>query len=294
MTFTKRRLSAKFELGTGNFGLAGVNSVTFNDHRMRADITYSGGSQMADLTLQISGMPLDIMQRLTVLNKLGLTYARKNIVTVSAGDDENGLSVAFVGTITEAWADFQDAPNGKFVVTAFTGQDQAMRPVPPTSYAGSIDVATVIAGIGAQWNPRLTLENSGVNTRIDSPYLSGSLLEQLRTIAKAANINCIVGPGNVIAIWPKGKARDGEIATISADTGMIGYPVFTQNGVRFRTLYNPSLTFGRRVRIKSLLGAASGVWRVDSVSHNLESETVGGAWETSVECGLLGSAVPIT
>jgi hypothetical protein len=297
MTFKKRLMEVRFELGTGDFGDGKSNAVTFKSPiRMRADITYAGDTSMGNLALRVYGIPLDIMAKLTVLNKQGLGYVRKNIVTVSAGDDENGLSACFSGAIMEAWADLRSSPDSMLVLSAFTGPDQTFMPIKPTSYRGTVDVATVLAGLAAQCNPRLTLENSGVNVQISNPYLAGNLFDQIKTIATQANINCVINPdgaGSVLAIWPKGKERNGQIATISKDTGLVGYPAFSQNGIQLSTLYNPSLTFGRRVNIQSVLPQASGVWRIDHVSHNLESETPNGAWFTSIECGLLGAPVGI-
>lgn len=292
MAFAKRFIDLKFQLGEGSFGSGGADTVSLSGLRCSANITKAGGVSMSNLDLKAWGMPLDTMNRLTVLNKLALPQARFNTVTVSAGDEESGASVCFQGTIQEAWADGRNAPDVMFHVSAFSGLFETIKAVPPTSYSGTVDVATVVAGIAQQMS--LSLENSGVTAKIATPYLPGSLGSQLKAIAQAAHINYQIDTAEqVLAIWPKGKARDGEIIELSPSTGMIGYPSFTQNGVQILSLYNPSLVFGRKVSVKSDFTAANGTWVIASISHNLDADIPGGVWFTEIECTLLGQEVAI-
>lgn len=304
VTLTRRHISLKFSLGQPvdgpqrNFGVPGATAVTVERHRTKADITYAGASSNVSASIIVYGMPLDVMNRLTVLHTLNPTDGIQNYVTISAGDDESGMSVCFVGNVQEAWADFSGAPDGKFIVSAFAGVYPAIKPVAPTSYRGTVDVATVMEGIAAQWEsqpgqPRLTLENNGVTGKIDNPYLSGTLTQQLDQMRKAAGIEAVV-IDQVLAIYPKGKARSGAPIVVSPETGLVGYPAFTQSGIQFQTLYNPSIVYGRRVKVESILAQAAGIWRVDNVSHNLESEMPNGAWFTHVESSSLSREVPVS
>lgn len=292
MTFTKRRIDLRFQLGQGSFGNDGSDTVDISGLRTSASITKAGGVSMSQLELRVWGMPLDTMQKLTVLNKLAYEQERANTVTVTAGDDEAGMSVCFQGTIKEAWADGSGAPEMVFIVSAYTGLLDAVKPVPPTSYRGPVDVATVMSGIGLQMTPPRTLENSGVDTVIDCPYLPGTLRDQALAVARAAHCNMLIDE-QVLAIWPLGQTRGALQALISAETGLIGYPQFTQNGIALSTLYTPSLTFGQTVRVQSALGAANGSWTIASVQHNLDAELPGGQWFTRIECGLINHEAPI-
>lgn len=298
MAFTRRRIDLQFRLGTGAFGQDGANTVSLQGLRTIANISKAGGVSMSRLELRVFGMDLDVMNRLTILNKLRQYDTRFNTVTVSAGDNENGTAVCFQGIIMSAWADLSGAPDSVFVVTAQSGYLDALRPIAPTSYTGSVDVATVIAGIGEQMQPKRALENSGVNIRIASPYLPGTAMAQLTAISKAANINCVLDSlptrgGEVIAIWPAGLTRNGQVPVISAATGLVSWPRYTQNGIQLTTLYNPSLTFGQRVEVRSQLTPANGQWAIASVTHNLSAEMPGGPWFTQVDCALIGQVTPI-
>lgn len=287
MAFVKRSIDLRFQLGTGQFGEDGSNVVELSGLRATANITKAGGVSMSSLDLRVFGMPIDVMNKLTILNKLRYTDSRFNTVTVSADG-----AVCFMGILSEAWADIQAAPDAQFHASAFTGLLEAVKPVPPVSYNGTVDVATVLAGIAAQMQPVRTLENSGVDARINDPYLPGTLRDQALAVARAANINLYIDD-TVLAIWPAGAARGGLVPVLSAETGMVGYPQFTQNGIMIRTLYNPSLVFGQTVEVQSALTPANGKWTIAAISHNLDANTPGGAWFTSIECGLLGQTVAV-
>lgn len=292
MTLTTRRINLTFTLGEGSFGEDGADTVEVKGLRTSATITKAGGVSMSQLELRVWGLRLDVMKRLTVLNKLAYEQERANNVTVEAGDDENGMGVVFSGTIKEAWADGSNPPEIAFVVSAFTGGLDAVRPVTPTSFKGPVAVDTLMASIGAQMVPPRSLENNGVQTKLESPYLPGTLRDQALAVARAARCNMLIDD-NVIAIWPLGQTRAGLTLSISPETGLVGYPQFTQNGIAFSTLFTPSLSFGQQIEMISAFEAANGQWSIAAVQHNLDAELPGGQWFTRVECGLLGRAAPI-
>ena len=90
--------------------------------------------------------------------------------------------------------------------------------------------------------------------------------------------------GYTLAIWPKHGTRGGLIPVISPASGLVGYPTFADQGVRFRTLFNPSITFGGQVEIKSSLMPACGKWYVNALSYNLSAQVVNGPWFCDVGC----------
>lgn len=289
MAFSKRHISVKFELGQGSFGSAGADTFEVSGLRTICSIEKTGGVDMTWLSMRIFGLPLDVMNKLTLLGK-PLVDGRHNKVTVSAGDDDSGLAVVFIGTISEAWVDARNAPEVGFIVSAFSGLIDALKPVPPVSYRGTVDAALVVSSIALQSG--YAFENSGVSVQIADPYLTGTALEQLQKIARAGDFNCILD-NDTIAIWPKDGARNGEELVFSPDAGMIGYPMRTENGVEIRSLFNPSVVFGATITVESSLIPANGRWTVFRVAHDLEAETPNGKWFTTLECSILGQEVAI-
>lgn len=285
MAFSKRKISLQFQLGQGDFGEAGMDTVTLDDLRCSVNIVRAGiGYAQADIT--VYGMKLDLMNKLTVTQKFFFENQRYNQVIVSAGDELSGMAMCFGGTIMEAWADGRQAPDVAFYVSAQSGMFELMKPVPPVSFRGSVDAALVLSGIAEQMG--YTFENSGVSAVLNDPYKPGTPKSQIASICR--DIDCqsdIDDAARVVAVWPKDKARGAQSVRIAPDSGLVGYPSFTQGGVQFSTLYNPNLVFGAPVDLESQFKTANGQWKVYQLAHRLESEVPGGQWFTDVECSYL-------
>lgn len=285
---TKRHITVRFQLSEGSFN-GSNDTVEVSGLRCSASINTPGGVSMSTLSLRVFGMSLDVMNKLTILGK-PLVDGRNNRIEVIAGDDETGMASIYVGTIQEAWVDSRGAPQVAFIVTAFTGMVAALKPVPPTSYKGSVDAATVASEIARQAG--FSFENSGVSVQIADPYLSGTYLAQLQDIARAGNFNCVIDK-TTVAIWPANGNRQGKVPIISPETGLIGYPLRTQNGIEVMTLFNPTIIFGAQFQVKSSITPANGSWTVNNVTHDIESETPGGKWFTTIGGNILGQETAI-
>lgn len=305
MAFTRRILSASFTLGQGNFGDEGQsNAVKVEGLRMRARIDNAGGAAQTTLDLTVYGMSLSVMNTLSTLGFVATTL-RKNTVSVSAGD-EKGLAVVFSGTIYAAYVDLTSQPDGSFRVQATSAAFDAVAPADPTSYNGSVDVALVLENIAGQLG--VPFENNGVSVILHNPYFAGSLKSQAQQAVDHAGIAWNVLGDRSLAIWYPGQARGSVAPLVSADTGLVGYPGYTSNGIYFRTIFNPSIVFGGKVNVQSsqLLinqtndkgelqpGAkvgGSGTWGVTQINHDLETLVPHGNWFSDVQAAPVGYQV---
>jgi len=258
----------------------GGNTVKLEGHRASATIKMAGGLSMAEAQIRVYGMTMSLMNQLSTLGRVRLA-AMNNTVSVSAGNSEDGMGVVFQGTITQAWADFKGSPEVPFHIVAQSGMTAALQIIPPSSFTGSADVATIMSGLATQMG--FTFENNGVNAKLANPYFPGTALQQAQACAQAAGIEMVIVNG-VLAIMPRGVARGGQIALINAKTGMVGYPAFTGNGIAIQTEFNPSVSFQGLVKVESDLTPANGQWRVINMMHDLAAQTPGGAWFSFIEC----------
>jgi hypothetical protein len=279
-SFVERKIDVTFTLVQGaKFTESGTNSVTIGGLRATANIHMSG-EVMAELQLRVYGLTMSMMNQLSTLGRGVPGSQPNNTVSISAGDDVNGMANVFNGTIYQGWADFKGMPDTMFAVSAYSGLFQAVASAPPTSIQGSGDVATIMGQLAKQMG--MTLENNGVDVKIANPYFPGSPRQQVEECARAADIYWTIDR-NTLAIWPKTGYRSGAIPLISPTTGMVGYPTFNSSGVVVTTLFNPGIKFGSLVQIQSSLTPACGKWSIYSMSHELESQTIGGDWFTRLE-----------
>ncbi len=276
--FVRRELDITFNLGEGAFGDSGFNTVKLTGLRASAQIKKAGGPSMGSMQLQVYGMTLSTMNKLSTLG-IVWTLVRKNTVIVEAGDEGGAKTTVFIGTIQNAWADMQSAPDVVFRVDAFTGLLEAVATSEPSSYTGSTDAALIMASLATKMG--LPFENNGVSVKLPSPYFYGSPRNQAKACAEQGNFNWIIDDAR-LAIWPKGGKRGGVAPLISKETGMKGYPTYTSKGIIVETLFNPSVGYGAPINVKSLFDAATGTWIVYSLDHDLDAAVPHGKWFTTI------------
>ena len=142
-----------------------------------------------------------------------------------------------------------------------------------------------MAGLATQLG--LQFENNGVQGVISDPYLHGTIRDQIADLAAHIPCNYVI-EADKVAIWPLNGVRGGAVPIIAPDTGMVGYPLRTQNGFSVTTLFNASINFGGAIQVESAITQANGQWAVFSLTHDLEAEVPGGKWFTTIDCNLFG------
>lgn len=303
MSFSKRKINLTFQLSSnaGTFSDGSSDTVSLTGLRVSCVIHHGGISlNYSQADLRIYGMTLSTMNRLSLLGKqiaqvaAGGDQRIPNRLTISVGDEDNGVSACFVGIINQAWVDMENAPDGSFIISAFTTLIDGIKPVAPTSYNGVISVSTLVSGICAQMDTPHALENNGVTGTISYPYLAGTLRQQLAEVQRTAHIEMAIDDlNNVVAIWPKGSSRNKPYKLFNKDTGLVGYPTYNQNGIQATVLFDPTIIYGAPIKIESILTPATGTWTIYDVTHDLESETPGGKWFTTLQCSLNSKNLPV-
>lgn len=278
MSFVRRKITVIFDIGQGETGFEGSSTLSLSDLRVSAKILYAGGQMMGRLNLAIYGMTSSHEQQLSTLGMQLIIY-RRNIVTVLAGDAENGMSVVFKGTITNAWSDRQNAPNAVFRVEAQEGLIESVKPTDPISFEGATKVPLVAEKIAQ--NMGYSFQNNGVQGVLNDPYFWGSARNMLLTLVKQARIEHVM-QGGTLAIWEMGSGRSGDTLLVSPETGMVSYPAFTSTGVLVKQLFSKPVLIGQKMIVKSEIKAASREWHLNRVDYSLESNMPNGEWFVSL------------
>lgn len=314
MTFSQKLISVAVQLATNtqtnqpnSFSESGTDAVTLSGSRTNVRIMNSGAPADGRATVKIWGMTPSLMNQLSTLG-LVFNIVPKNTLTISAGDTASGLSTVFSGTIYAAYGDYSAQPDVPFIFECLSGVAAATAPAAVSSFSGTKNVADIMSGLARQMN--LGFENNGVTTQISNPYLSGSFKTQADKIAEHAGISWGIFNGNLLSIWPKGGNRNTpNVPVISTETGMIGYPAFTQQGIIVKTLFNPQISFGGLVMVTSSLlsslasaqsqqGSQSSSssssssssttfpsqWAVNKLDLSLDSLLPKGDWMSTVYC----------
>jgi len=269
------------------FDANGNDTITLQGFRASIDIDKAGGVQMSTLRAKIYGVKMDDMNAATVLQWKNNIYVERNTIEVYAivGEVE---TLVFAGNIVMSYGDFSSLPEVCLNIQAQSAFYNQLAAAIPTSIPGGIDVAIVMERIAKSMG--LAFENNNVHLILANVYVASSLTEQAKELAQMCGFWLYIDD-KTLAITNPYQPRTGQIPNISAESGLIGYPMFDGIGVTFQTLFNPAITHGGSVQLVTDLKNAKGQWIVTSVSHKLECEKPNGAWFSTVRGNVNGLAI---
>lgn len=265
--------------------VSGSVSLNVSGLRTFCRITYANTPTPGLLYCRIQGLTLS---QINSLSKCGSTFqlgSQSNTITVQAGDTDSGMTTVFKGNIMYAYPDFQSQPDVAFVIEANGTYDLQLTKTQPTSLQGSVSAEQALTQILQPAG--ISVQNNGINATLRNPYFPGTVWRQALRLVRA--IPGAAGFFNPISrqftLFPvKGGSSSGGQITVSAQTGMIGYPQFQQNNIVVRTVFagNIFTTPSQVITVQSQLTSANGQFVAFGVEYDLASETPGGPWETVI------------
>lgn len=271
MTYKKRSLKFQFTLKDGKFDEQGNDVLTIDNIKAEVEMGAYGGVAGSEMNARVYGLSIEKMAQLSYKGRQ-FSGPKQNLIKVWA----DGVPI-FYGSIMNCFMDLNLMPEAPLIIQCFaTGFEQSLVSA-PFSAEGSVDVAEAIQSIAASID--FTVVNSGVKSKLPGAYFKGDPITQMRKIAFAAGINLDVRLG-VVYIWPQGGSVDDTVPFISANNGLIGYPVFSGFGLSITTTFSPLICLGRKIQLETELPNASGSYTVISANHYLSSWTEGGPWFT--------------
>lgn len=292
-----------FTLNNSKAVFAGTNKnvLTLTGLRMRAIIKGAGIPAFPEATLKIYGMAQADMNALAVVvvdgGKPGY-FQNSVLIEANSSGTPTGWSTVFAGQIMTAGPDYDAAPNVCLDVSAITGGFDLLNPAQPTSYPGVATVDSIVSTIAQKLGT--AYQNSGVTGTLTKQYLAGTLTNQLKKVAAAANIDVTWDQNqNLIIISPKGIAANIQRFTLSPSSGLVGYPKVLGNGyIQVRSFYNPAFRTKAPLTIvdsdvvvdtspgfsKDLNSAANGDWIIGPLTNTIDQLEPNANWFTDMTC----------
>jgi hypothetical protein len=96
----------------------------------------------------------------------------------------------------------------------------------------------------------LSLDFQATEKESTNYYFSGAAAKQVDKLEEIANVDAFVDNTQLI-VKDKGQPRMGKVRNLDADTGMIGVPTFTEQGVKITFFYDSQTVVGGRLNVTS-------------------------------------------
>jgi hypothetical protein len=302
-----------FSVRRGDFQTPNAADVRiFNLSRNTANLLYSNFTQAVQQSIQQSlsaGLSPAAAQAATASAPTGQ-------LVIQAGYEGN-FGLIFRGNVKQVRLGRVDAKDSYVDITAADG-DEAYNfsPMALSLAKGSTPaddlqacVRDMAGGITQGYTPDLS-----TNGRTRGRVFYGLARDELRDFADRNNVLWSIQDGQLTLI-PKNSYIPGEVPVISPQTGLIGVPEQTQNGIIMRVLINPSLRIGQRVQLQSnainqyrygldkssqagnallartIKTSTDGTYYVMRADHN--GDTRGNDWITTLTCLAVDATVPV-
>jgi hypothetical protein len=272
--------------------IQGGGAASQNGVRISAKITRPGGVALGQADVRIYNLPLALINQLGTLGYPYVFMVGLNTITIEAGNVGKTPQVLFNGVIFSAYADFSGMPECVFNIAAAAEGLNAAKPATAVGYNGSTTIVDLMQNLATQ--AELKFVNNGVSGSLSNPYLSGSLRDQLRMIARhtgvAWKVDDVTG---TLVIAPKNGNFNIPVTQIPLIAPppkgtLVGYPAYTAQGLKLRTEFTADVGYGTQVQVESSLEQANGTWTIYYMDYDLECQAPNGPWFTNLEVAAPG------
>jgi hypothetical protein len=256
---------------TFNGGLI-INPGGINPHDIRIEFNIDKDTSSSPNSAEITIFNLSESHR----NSVGKEF---DAITLEAGyippEGDGNVGVIFKGAVRDV-EHRREGPNILTIISCGDGSKALRRATISKSFPKGTPVKDVVDELAKQ------IEKEGVSRgewkfpddveskKFKRPYaVCGSCVRELDTIGRGNGFYWNV-QNETMEIVP-GDGFIGDVVLISPETGMIGTPAITDNGVRVSALLNPGIRPNRRVQLKSEtleMNGDDGMYRVTSASYS--------------------------
>lgn len=168
-------------------------------------------------------------------------------IVVNAGRKSYGKGLIFIGDITTT--EITQPPDIGIILNAMTGYDKSGNIIAfntgPSAQLSSI-AQRAAADLGKDLNFQAT------DKTISNYSISGAASQHVNKIAQAGAVDAFVDNNNFI-VKDQNVPLRGPDKAVNMDTGMIGIPEITEQGIRVKFLLDNNTSVGNAIALKSQL-----------------------------------------
>lgn len=200
---------------------------------------------------------------LTETTPFNLNRTRKSVI-VEAGRESYGTSVIYRGDIYRS--SVSQAPDNVLSLKCLTGQ--FMKGAISSISGGATESLRLLSERVAAANG-LSLRFETMDKQIANYSFTGAALRQINELSLAANSDVYVD-GNQLVVKDFDAPLSGSRIRVSKDSGMIGIPQVTEQGVTVSFFYTPAAQLGSEIDLQSAqYPALSGRYVIYRLKFNL-------------------------
>lgn len=191
---------------------------------------------------------------------------KRKILTVEAGRVSTGYALVFQGDITNAVG--AQPPDITLTLKAATG-DYAKGEIIASSQPGITPMQNIASRVAQDMGLGLTFQAKP--KQISNYSFTGSKVKQVEHLGAMGRVNAYIDDAALI-VKDFNAPLEKRTRELNLDTGMIGIPEFTEQGIKVKMLFDNQTVLGGGINITSKLNpAANGLYTVFKLGFELAS-----------------------
>ena len=192
---------------------------------------------------------------------------------VEAGRVSYGLSRIFAGVISSAVP--SQPPDIAVTLKALTGNDQKGNIV-ARNQPGQTTLKNIAQSVAKDLS--LSLLFQAQDKQIANYNFTGGSLKQVDKLGEVGNVNAFVDDDSLI-VKDSGRALVNTVRVLNIDTGLIGIPEITEQGIKCKFLLDNTTTLGGTLRIQSkIYPAVNGDYVIYKLGFDIASRDTQFYW----------------
>lgn len=268
-------------------GNAQQQTYTFQQHRMRIQVR-QGGKQFGNAKLEIYGVALASMNQIARLWGETLTPQGTDTVQVNVWDGAAFIPF-FQGVITWSAVNPSRMPQVSLDIEANAGMALTLQPASPYSTPGGVTLQSALEQIAGLGGFQVDYAATAPTYQLPATRVTGAPLEQIGQLM--AHYPDLTWNTSLQRLQVRTALApiDSNQVTLSADTGLQGYPVYSTSGLQLTTVFNPQITPGAALDITTEFDFVNRtLWVASVLAHTLEPNLPGGRWDTQLAANSYG------
>lgn len=271
--FDPRLLRAGVEVGNQVIWYEGL-AIEFSCSKIMGSASANEG------TIKITNISRDTRNRIlteaTPWNKL---RTRKQLI-VEAGRQSYGYSRIFVGDITTATP--SQPPDIALTLSARTNAWNKTQVV-AKSYSGTVSSQQVAQDIADSMG--LTLSFEATPKQIGSYAFTGAKSKQLDKLGELGRVSAYVDDSRLVVLdlGKPLKETEKQSNVLSLESGMVGLPEVTEQGIRVKMMFEPYSKCGGEIEVRSVINpVVNGEYIIYKMTYDLANRS--DQFYTTLEC----------
>jgi hypothetical protein len=270
-------------------GTATAQTYRFQEHRMRIGVRQAG-AQFGNAKIEIFGVPLQTMNQIARLWLEVLTPVGTDTVQIDVWDGQDYVPF-FQGVIMWSAVNASRMPHVSLDIEANSGSALSLVPSSPYAVGATpVSLKAALTTIAAQGGFSVQYPDTVTQYQLTQARVTGAPLEQIAQLMDMFPKLTWFTSLQQIVVREALAPVNADAIRVAADTGLMGYPVYSTSGLTLATLFNPKITPGAALDVQTEFDFVNRtVWVAAVLAHTLEPNVPGGQWTTQIAANSYGA-----